>query len=122
MTENGQVSKLSIDPRLLTPDDMDRAEVALAEWLDGRDPYDMLDERKTAVPLTIWCLFSRNDPSFTWEQARHTPFLGDFEPASPPQIPPPDASGSSRGRNGGNASRKQPAEPAAEPASAPTSP
>jgi hypothetical protein len=112
MTENGQVSKLSIDPRLLTPDDMDRAEVELAEWLDGRDPYDMLDERKTAVPLTIWCLFSRADPSFTWEQARHTPFLGDFEPASPPQIPPLAASGSSPAKSGGTRSKREPAETA----------
>jgi hypothetical protein len=123
MTENGQTpERPKIDARLLTPRDMARAKVALAEVLDGRSPYDMVEgEVDDAVPFTIWCLKSRANPAFTWEEALDTPFLGDFEPVSPPPIPPPDASGSSPGKNGGSKPKAKPAAPDPARSSASTS-
>jgi hypothetical protein len=123
MSENGQIpERQKIDARLLTPRDMARAKVALAEMLDGRSPYDMVEgDVEDAVPFTIWCLKSRANPAFTWEDALDTPFLGDFDPVSPPQTPPPDASGSSPARNGGSRPKTKPAAPEPAPSSASTS-
>jgi hypothetical protein len=122
MTENEQVpDRPSLNPELLTPRDMQRAKVALAEVLGDRDPYDMIEERATAVPFTIWCLRSRVDPSFTWEQALDTPFLGDFEPFGPPQIPGPAANGGSPGRSTASGSKRKRPAPATAPGSASSS-
>lgn len=66
-------AKLTLDPSLLTPRDLKRAKVAL----DGRNPFDLLEDPVEAVALTIWCLKSREDPEFTWDQAEDTP-LADF--------------------------------------------
>jgi hypothetical protein len=69
-------SKLRLDPSLLTPRDLKRAKVVL----DGRNPFEMLEDPVDAMTLTVWCLRSREDPEFTWDQAEDTP-LGDFDMA-----------------------------------------
>lgn len=96
MTEqNGQVAgKLRLDPDELTPGDLKRARVAL----DGRNPWEMLEDPLDAMILAIWCLKSRTDPDFTFEQAENTR-LGEFDmgDASPPPTPGPAANGGSPG-------------------------
>jgi hypothetical protein len=88
MPENG---KLVLDPNLLTPRDMKRARVAIS----GQNPYEMMENQDDAIPLIIWCLQSRVDPDFTWEQALDTPF-SDFEMAEegPPKNEPRSSNGS----------------------------
>jgi hypothetical protein len=84
-------SRIKLDPDLLTPRDMRRARVVL----DGRNPFELLDDPLDRIVLIIWCLVSRSDPSFTWDQAEDTPFsqldTGSDEPD--PQTAPPGSPG-----------------------------
>ncbi|HWD44016.1 MAG TPA: hypothetical protein VHM23_09985 [Actinomycetota bacterium] len=100
--------KIRLDADLLTPRDMRRARVAL----DGRNPFELLDDPIDRVVLVVWCLVSRDDPSFTWEQAEDVPFsrldTGSDEPDPPTAAPgspgrgdgPPAAKRSSGKRRG----------------------
>jgi len=63
-------AKIRVDPDSLTPRDLRRARVVL----EGRNPFELLDDPLDRVVLTIWCLVSRDDPSFTWDQAEDIPF------------------------------------------------
>jgi hypothetical protein len=110
--------KLVIDPDLLTPGDLLRAAEVTP---DGQDPYELLERTATAIPLTIWCLLSKDHPSFTWEQALAMPFSKFTVGAGPPPMPPPDASGTSSGKNAGSRSRRRPHVPERAPSSASTS-
>jgi hypothetical protein len=126
MTQNGQVSDdftVEVEdgpkrylPTLLTPEDMDRARVELADVLGDRSAYDMLEDDYDRVPFTIWCLESRNKP-FTWQQAKRTPYLGEWKdgPAGPPPTAAPPAGGA---RNGAQGSSRKRSGPAAAPSSA----
>lgn len=82
--------KLQLNPDLLTPRDMKRAR----KMLEGKNPYELMDDPDEAMILTIWCLRSRTDPTFTYDQAENTPF-GEFE--VPEQGPPENATDSSLG-------------------------
>jgi hypothetical protein len=113
------------DPMQLTPRDMFRAAPVLKEQagLPDTDPYDLLDvegDRYLRRVLIIWCLKSREDPGFTWEQAWDTPFgdmFTDEEEGAAEEAPPtpgPESSGTGPGGNAnGTSNRKR---PAAEPA------
>ena len=105
MTDNGQVDTATatraagekpwLHPDALTPRDYLRAKTALEAVLDGRSPYELLTGEEM-YPFLIWALRSREDPTFTWEQALDTPFwhfrMGDEPP--PPPTPPPGEPGS----------------------------
>lgn len=128
MTPNGQYTpEMEIEegprrymPQYLTSEDMDRARDHLADVLGERTAYDLLEDDYLRVPLTIWCLESRTDPGFTWEQARRTPYLGEWKagPAGPPTTAAPPAGGANGAASG--SSRKRTA-PDAAPSSASTS-
>jgi hypothetical protein len=113
------------DPMQLTPRDMLRAAPVLKEQagLDDVDPYDLLDvsgDKYLRRVLVIWCLRSRDNPDFTWDEAFDTPFgdlFGDEDeepeaegagadplPAAEPGVEPK--------RNGGSRKRRPAAEPA----------
>lgn len=104
----GGTAKLMVDPDLLTPRDLRRARVAL----DGRNPFELLDDPLDRVVLTIWCLVSRDDPSFTWDQAEDMPFSrletggGDTEPDPP--TAPPGSRGRGRAPSGTSGLRRKP--------------
>ena len=106
--------KIRLDPEELTPGDLKRARVAL----EGQNPWEMLEDPIDAMILAIWCLKSRSDPTFTFEQAENTR-LGDFDmgDAVPPPTEPPAASGGSPGRNGKPASAEKPTVSGAAPSS-----
>ena len=76
--------KIRLDPGQLTPRDLQRAKVAL----DGRNPWELLEDPLDALILTIFCLRSRDDPEFTYEDALDVP-LGDFELVNEEEPPPP---------------------------------
>jgi hypothetical protein len=111
------------DPMQLTPRDMLRAAPVLKEQagLDDVDPYDLLDvtgDRYLRRVLVIWCLKSRDNPEFTWEQAFDTPF-GDLfddedeEPeADPDPLPVGVEPGSQPSGNGGSRKKRPAAAPA----------
>jgi hypothetical protein len=119
------------DPMQLTPRDMFRAAPVLKEQagLADVDPYDLLDvsgDRYLRRVLIIWCLRSRDDPAFTWDQAWDTPFGDMFdedededeetepgEGAEPPLTQTPASDGNGPSRKNGTSRRKR---PAAEPA------
>lgn len=71
---------MSLNAMKLTSRDMARARVMLKDQSEGEDPYDLLDDEGDAVNrdkrrvLIIWCLWSRKDPAFTWDQAWDVPF------------------------------------------------
>ncbi len=109
MSENGKVAaevaeqvvqaaaepprRYRLDADELTPNDIKRARV----MLDGKNPWEVLSHEDDMFTLMIWCLKSRTDPGFTWEQAENTPF-GEFDPAvpnDPPRTLPLEQSGSS---------------------------
>jgi hypothetical protein len=126
-TDNGQVAadfEVEIEdgprrylPTLLTPRDMHRAKKALADILDGRSAYDMLEDDDDRVPFTIWCLESRNNPGFTWDDALDTPYLGEWKdgPAGPPTTAAPPAGGA---KNAAPGSSRKPNERGPAPSSA----
>jgi hypothetical protein len=93
------VGKLRPDPDLLTSQDMRRARVMLKELHgDGApSPYDLLTSEnfEDKLPLVIWCLKSRTDPDYTWEQADTMPY-GDLD-LSTDEPPPPTGPGGSPG-------------------------
>jgi hypothetical protein len=110
------------DPMQLTPRDMLRAAPVLKEQagLDDVDPYDLLDvegDKYLRRVLVIWCLRSREDPDFTWDQAFDTPF-GDLftdedeEPEADPDPLPVAGPGAEPKRNGGSRKKRPAAEPA----------
>lgn len=83
--------RIALDPDLLNSRDMIRAR----GMLKGRNPYELIDDPLERVPLIVWCLMTRTDPSFTWDQALDMPFsrlqFGSGEPD--PQIDPPGSPG-----------------------------
>jgi hypothetical protein len=87
--ENGLVRP---DPAILTPNDLKRAKVAL----DGQSPHELLAEPETMFQVLIFCVRSRTDPSFTFEQAGDVPLGEVFDMAadSPPPTPGPGGNGS----------------------------
>ena len=76
--------KIRLDPAQLTPRDLKRAQVALK----GQNPWELLEDPLDALILTIFCLRSRDDPEFTYEDALDVP-LGDFELVNEEEPPPP---------------------------------
>lgn len=116
MTEqNGQVTagKLRLDPEELTPGDLKRARVAL----DGRNPWELFEDPLDAMILAIWCFKSREDPTFTWEQAENTR-LGEFDMGDVvPQTPGPGGNGALPGSSDEPPSRTTPPASAATPSS-----
>lgn len=124
---------MSLSVLQLTTRDMMRARAMLKEQagLPDTDPYDIIDP--TGDPdlrrnLVIWCVLSRKDQSFTWEQAWDTPleamFPEDEEPATAgetaedgeaeaPPTPGPEQPTSEPGRQESGSNGKR---PAAEPA------
>lgn len=111
MTDEARNGKLRLDPEELTPGDLKRARVALK----GRNPWEMLEDPLDAMILAIWCLKSRTDPSFTFEQAENTK-LGEFEmgDTNPPPTPGPAVNGDSPGNNAkrSSATKRTASEPA----------
>lgn len=109
-----------LHPDALTPGDYLRAKTALAELLDGRSPYELLDGEEM-YPFCIWAIRSRDDPEFTWADALATPFyewrLGG---GPPPRTRPPGSPGSRPRRPSGAGSISKPKPPAAAPGSAPS--
>jgi hypothetical protein len=93
MSENGQNAAYTQDA--LTPRDLLRAKVAL----DGRNPYELMDDPCESAALVIWCIKSRTDPAFTWDQALDTPFsaLVDGTAEVPPQTQKPEPNGTTNG-------------------------
>jgi hypothetical protein len=90
--EGGSTGQIVLDPDLLNSRDMLCARVALG----GRNPYEVLDDPLERVPLIVWCLVTRTDPAFTWDQALDMPFSrlqfgGTDEPD--PQTAPPGSPG-----------------------------
>src|SRR4249919_2783153 len=75
-----QSPRITLDPDLLNSRDMLRVRSVLG----GRNPYEVLDDPLERVPLIVWCLMTRADPSFTWDQALDMPFsrlqFGSDEP------------------------------------------
>ncbi len=106
--------KQVLDPDLLTPKDMKRARkllTAMAVASGDEDmvtnPWELLEDPDERFTLTIWCLKSRTDPSFTWEQAEDTPF-SEFDPPTDPNLPRSEAPSSpgSRPKASGKTGRK----------------
>jgi hypothetical protein len=121
---------VSLSVLQLTPRDMHRARAMLKEQagLPETDPYDIIDQ--TGDPdlrrvLVIWCVRSRTDPEFTWDQAWETPLEAMYpedaeaeaagEDESPPPTPGPENAGTEPGTNNGAGSKRKRA--AAEPVS-----
>lgn len=101
-------AKIRLDPDLLTPRDLRRAR----EILKGRNPFELLEDPIDRVVLITWCLRSREDASFTWEQAEDTPFSA-YESAELEEDPPTPGPGKP-GSNGSEPSKRK--RLAAEPA------
>lgn len=85
--------------------DLKRAKVMLG----GRDPFELMDDQLDAMTLTLWCVRSRTDPSYTWEQAEDAS-LDDFETiedddAPPPPTAAPTTSGNTRGASNGTGTK-----------------
>jgi hypothetical protein len=128
MSDNGKApaevttDRQGYSPDLLTPRDMLRAAAVLGDVLGERSPYDMFTDDLERAPFIIWCLRSRTDPSFTWEDALDTPYLGEFEigDSRPPQTAP-SPTPSPPGSSASGGSKRKPSEPAPEPSSASSS-
>jgi hypothetical protein len=130
------------DPMQLTPRDMFRAAPVLKDQagLTDVDPYDLLDvtgDRYLRRVLVIWCLKSRDDPDFTWEQAWDVPFGdlfddaddadaeddgGEGEPGEAPPTPGTGNAGTGPGSNGNAGSKRKRRGATPEPNSAASSP
>ena len=87
--------KISLDPKQLTMRDLKRAR---AGPLEGRDPYDLFEDNLESRVLVIWCLRSRDDPEFTWEDAQDVPMSeiamrGDEDSDQPPPTGSSDEGG-----------------------------
>lgn len=99
-------------PTLLDSEDMLRARDKLADVLGDRTAYDLLEDDYLRVPLTIWCLRSRKDPDFTWEQALKVPYLSEWEdgPPGPPTTAAPPAGGANGAASASSRKRTAPAD------------
>lgn len=112
------VTKLVLDPDLLKPSDLYRAEKALAKVLDGRDPEDLMELASAKsfrewFTFLVWCFRSRSQPKLTWEQAADT----EFAAAEIPWRLPEPATASPNGAEPVPVPASEPAdEPADEPA------
>lgn len=94
-SSNGDSPKLRLDPSQLTMRDLKRAR---SGPLDGRNPFELLEDPLDAVTLAIWCLRSRTDPEFTWDAADDMS-IGEFDmPADEDGTPPPMASPAPSGK------------------------
>jgi hypothetical protein len=80
---------------------------AKAGPLEGRSAFELMNDPDEMFVLIIWCLKSRTDPSFTWEQAMDTPFGAFSDP--PPAAPEVSTDGASLN---GSGSKAKPARPA----------
>lgn len=110
-----KLTKVRLDPDLLTFRDMKRARVVL----DGRNPWELLADPDERGILIVWCIRSRTDLTFTWEDAENTSF-GQLETPDSDEPPPPQ--GGKPGSSGpepatSNASRSKRKPRAAAPAS-----
>jgi hypothetical protein len=88
-----QPYKVVVDPESLCLDDMKRAR----KMLKGRNPWEILDnkdEPEDRIALIIWCLRTREDPSYTLEQAYREPMRNYQQRQGPPRTGPASASGS----------------------------
>lgn len=129
MSENGQVTtevaeqavaevaaapaKLWLHPDALKPRDYLRGKLALKDVLEERGHSNCYDFLGTddMYPWLMWALRSREDPSFTWDQALDTEFsefsMGDERPP-PPTLPAERPGRSESTRNGSGSTRRQP--------------
>jgi hypothetical protein len=102
----GSKPKLRLHADALTTRDMIRARTAL-----GGDPYERLSAEQTEDQVTfiVWCLLSRDNPAFTWDDALDTPF-GAFEMGdeTPPPTPEPGSNGASPAKPTAPASGRTP--------------
>lgn len=124
MTDNGQAARRRmISPERLTPRDHLRAKKALAAVLEEyglESTYHAIEDQDIAVPFTIWCLKSRANPDFTWDEALDTEYLVETEIAesAPPQMLAPPV-GSASGAASPSRRKQTDSEP--EPSAAPSS-
>jgi hypothetical protein len=88
-----QLTKVRLDPDLLTFRDMKRARVVL----NGRNPWELLGDPDERGILIVWCIRSRTDLTFTWDDAENTSF-GQIEAAESGE--PPPQRGGKRGSSG----------------------
>jgi hypothetical protein len=109
--------KLRPNVDLINSADMRRARAMLRELYgdDAPDPYDLVSamEFEDRMSIIIWCLKSRTDPTYTWEQAENTPYgeldLSRDEP--PPRIGPGGSPGPEPAKSAPTGSRsKRPAD------------
>ena len=111
-----------LHPDALRPRDHLRAKEALVDVLNGRSPYEMLGSGDEMYPYLMWCIKSRTDPTFTWEQALDTEFhefrMGDDRP---PPIPPLNANGRSDASHSDDGLKVTQPKPEPEPSSASSS-
>jgi hypothetical protein len=94
-----------LDAKLLTPADLRRARDAL----DGKNPWELLNDPIDAITLTIYCLRSRSDKTFTWEQAENTP-MGEFDMGGgepPPTTAGPESNGTKPGSESNDGSKRK---------------
>jgi hypothetical protein len=98
------VPKVRMAPGQLTIRDLKRARTVL----EGRNPFELLEDPLEAMTLTVWCVRSRTDPALTWEQAEGA-CLDDFEQVGDDEPPPPTAAptpnGSGRGKSTATSSK-----------------
>ncbi|HEY3260374.1 MAG TPA: hypothetical protein VGJ95_08900 [Pseudonocardiaceae bacterium] len=109
--------KLRPDADLLNSADMRRARAMLKELHgdDAPDPYELVAAPlfEDRLSMIIWCLRSRTDPTYTWEQAEHVTFGElDLSVEEPPEATGPGGSpGPTAAKSAPTGSRsKQPAD------------
>lgn len=118
---------MALDPWKLTPRDMQRARKMLAEQGEGEEPWDLLDDsdpspalKEKRRALVAWCLTSRTNPGFTWEQAWDVPFNA-FDDEGSQEVEgaedPPAAAASGSERNGDAEPKRKRAAAASAPSS-----
>jgi len=78
--------KISLDPKQLTMRDLKRAR---AGPLEGRSPYDLFEDELESRVLVIWCVRSRDDPEFTWDDAQDVPYSDISMRVGEDDDPPP---------------------------------
>jgi hypothetical protein len=83
------------DPGLLSPGDLRRARVMLG----GQSPHELMQEFESMLQLMAWCIHSRTDPAYTWEQAGTDPLNLTFDMAGEDAEPDPPK-GEAPGSNG----------------------
>lgn len=103
-----KLTKVRLDPDLLTFRDMKRARVVLG----GRSPWELLEDPDERGILIVWCIRSRTDLAFTWDDAENTSF-GELETAEsgeppPPQGGKPGSAGPAPATQSGSRSKRKP--------------